>query len=140
MSRIRSRGNKRTEISFASLLRKEKIFGWRRHLTIKLKQPKNSASDGTKFKPQVRPDFVFPKNKLAVFIDGCFWHGCPKCYRNPKSRKKFWSAKILRNKERDKFQKFALRRYRWQVIRIWEHEVARKNTARLLNRIQRALN
>jgi DNA mismatch endonuclease, patch repair protein len=120
MSRIRARGNKRTEISFARLLRRGKITGWRRHLTIKLKQMRNSASDGTKFKPQVRPDFVFQKNKLAIFIDGCFWHGCSKCYRNPKSRKKFWSAKVLRNKERDLFQTKELRRIGWKVIRVWE--------------------
>ena len=136
MSRIRSRGNKRTEISFVSLLRREKITGWRRHLTIKLKQTKKSASDGTKFKSQVRPDFVFQKKKLAVFIDGCFWHGCPKCYRNPKSRKKFWSAKILRNKDRDSFQTRALRCVGWKVIRIWECALKPKAVHRLMRRLQ----
>jgi DNA mismatch endonuclease, patch repair protein len=137
MSRIRARGNRRTEISFASLLRKRKIIGWRRHLTIKLKQTKISASDGTKFKPQVRPDFVFPKKKLAVFIDGCFWHGCPKCYRNPKSRKKFWSAKVLRNKERDTFQNRALRRIGWRVVRVWECALKPKNICRFSKKLTR---
>jgi DNA mismatch endonuclease (patch repair protein) len=105
------------------LLRKSGIKGWRRHQTIRFPESRSrraQSSDGIRFKSQVRPDFVFPKLKVALFIDGCFWHGCPKCYRIPKSRKKFWATKVLRNKERDQFQTFALRRSGWRVIRIWE--------------------
>ena len=120
MSRIRGRGNQRTETDVVSLLRKAGTKGWRRQLTLKLGKAQGEASDGTVFKSQVRPVFVFPKSKTALFIDGCFWHGCPRCYRQPKTRKKFWSAKILRNRERDKFQTQALRRIGWRVIRIWE--------------------
>jgi len=127
MSRIRGHGNKRTETDVIKLLRKSGIKGWRRRLTIKLGDKVGVASDGTKFKSQVRPDFSFPKLKIALFIDGCFWHGCPKCYRLPKSRKKFWSAKVLRNKERDRFQTFALKRNRWRVIRIWECSLNQKS-------------
>lgn len=123
MSRIRGRGNERTEKSFISWLRKEKISGWRRHQTIHFNQKglrKNVASDGTVFKVQVRPDFLFPKQKIACFVDGCFWHGCPSCYRRPRSRKKFWDTKILRNLERDKFQTRQLKRMDWRVVRIRE--------------------
>lgn len=123
MSRIRGHGNKRTETDVIKLLRKSGIKGWRRHQTVCFPDSKSQraqSSDGTRFKAQVRPDFLFPKLKVALFIDGCFWHGCPKCYRVPKSRKRFWSAKVLRNKERDSFQTRALKRCGWQVIRVWE--------------------
>ncbi|HEV2694972.1 MAG TPA: very short patch repair endonuclease [Verrucomicrobiae bacterium] len=120
MSRIRGRGNERTETNVIKLFRNFGIKGWRRHFTIKLAGKTGVASDGTQFKPQVRPDFIFPKSKMALFIDGCFWHGCPRCYRVPKSRKKFWSAKVLRNKERDAFQRSALRRSGWRVFQVWE--------------------
>jgi DNA mismatch endonuclease (patch repair protein) len=93
------------------------------------------ASDGTVFKARVRPDFSFPKLKLAVFVDGCFWHGCKMCYRQPKSRKGFWGAKVLRNLERDRFQSRHLKRIGWRVLRIWEHELAKKNHVRLLRRL-----
>jgi DNA mismatch endonuclease (patch repair protein) len=139
MSRIRGRGNKRTEISVIQLFRKSGVKGWRRHQTIRFAGSGCVASDGTIFKPQVRPDFIFQKSKIVVFIDGCFWHGCKKCYRPPKSHKKFWSAKILRNLERDRFQSYQLKRIGWRVLRIWEHELLQKNMVRLLCRIQNVL-
>jgi DNA mismatch endonuclease (patch repair protein) len=141
MSRIRGRGNKRTETDVISLFRKSGIKGWRRHLTIRFTESESrlaQSSDGIKFKAQVRPDFSFPKLKIALFIDGCFWHGCPKCYRKPKSRGRFWTRKVRRNKERDLFQTFALRANDWQVIRIWECALA-KHTETCVRRIQRAL-
>lgn len=110
MSRIRGRGNKDTEIALARLLRQNKITGWRRHLPI-----------------FGRPDFAFPKQKLAVFVDGCFWHGCPRCYCRPKSNRKYWDAKIARNRERDRKVSRELRRLGWRVIRIWEHDLAEKS-------------
>jgi len=140
MSRIRGRGNKRTEIDVIRLLHKSGIKGWRRHQTIRFAENKSrgaKSSDGIKFKSQVHPDFSFPKLKIALFIDGCFWHGCPKCYRIPKSRKKFWSAKVLRNKERDKFQTSALRRSGWRVIRIWECALKPKTFQRLAKKLLR---
>jgi DNA mismatch endonuclease (patch repair protein) len=126
MSRTRGTGNRRTEQLFASALRRAGIAGWRRHLVIKLPVTRSSkaiATDGTPFRPQVRPDFVFPKQRVAVFIDGCFWHGCPRCYQAPSSAKAFWSAKVLRNKERDRYQRSALKRLGWTVVRVWEHEL-----------------
>lgn len=140
MSRIRGRGNKRTEISFISLLRKSGINGWRRHQIIHFdikRVHREIASDGTIFKTCVKPDFLFPKLKVALFIDGCFWHGCLKCYRSPKTRMKFWAAKIQRNRERDLFQTQALRLSGWRVIRVREHDLTVKNKGRLSQRIER---
>ena len=68
MSRIRSKGNQRTEMAMVKLFRAHKITGWRRHYPI-----------------EGKPDFVFLKQRVAIFVDGCFWHGCPKCYRQPKT-------------------------------------------------------
>jgi len=118
MSRIRSRGNQATELALAKLFRRHKITGWRRNQKVFGK-----------------PDFIFPKHKLAVFVDGCFWHGCPKHGTQPKGNAAFWRKKISRNQTRDKLVNRTLRRARWRVIRIWEHELTRKNQTRLLRRI-----
>ena len=70
-----------------------------------------------------RPDFVLPKIKLAIFIDGCFWHKCPKHFKKPKSNIAFWKKKIQDNIERDKLVNKKLRKLGWKVIRLWEHEL-----------------
>ncbi|NBR86847.1 MAG: DNA mismatch endonuclease Vsr [Proteobacteria bacterium] len=103
MSRIRSRGNKRTELALLRLFRAHKITGWRRHQNIFGK-----------------PDFLFLKHKLAVFVDGCFWHGCRKCYRAPKSNCAFWRQKVERNRKRDLKVNRSLRTQGWKVVRFWE--------------------
>jgi DNA mismatch endonuclease (patch repair protein) len=72
----------------------------------------------------VRPDFVFPRLKIAVFVDGCFWHRCPDHYRPAKARAAFWQAKIEANVARDRRTDEALRAVGWQVVRAWEHEPA----------------
>lgn len=126
MSRIRGTGNERTDKAVASMLRKAGITGWRRHIVIKLPATKSAmsvASDGTKFKPRVRPDFVFPKQKVVLFVDGCFWHGCPRCYTAPKSAQGFWKRKVTTNRERDRYQTTALRKIGWRVVRVWEHDL-----------------
>jgi DNA mismatch endonuclease (patch repair protein) len=122
MSRIRSRGNKDTELALVKSFRRHRIIGWRR----------NQAVFG-------KPDFIFPKLKLAIFVDGCFWHGCPQHATKPKNNRAFWHRKLSANKKRDRLVTQTLRKLGWQVLRIWEHELARKNEARLLARIQRAL-
>ena len=106
MSRIRGRGNKETEIALMKLLRRHHVTGWRR----------NQKVFG-------RPDFLFMRNRLALFVDGCFWHGCPRCYRRPKSNRKFWDSKIARNRERDREVSRELRRLGWRVVRIWGHSL-----------------
>lgn len=70
-----------------------------------------------------KPDFIFLTKKVAVFVDGCFWHGCPKCYRRPHSRQEYWDAKVLYNLSRDRRNRARLRRMGWRVLRVWEHEI-----------------
>ncbi len=106
MSRIRGKGNRSTELTFITLMRREKISGWRRGARV-----------------YGRPDFVFPREKVAVFVDGCFWHGCPKHFRMPASNTEYWSAKILTNRRRDAHVTRKLRSEGWSVFRIWEHHL-----------------
>ncbi|RJF74618.1 very short patch repair endonuclease [Deinococcus cavernae] len=73
--------------------------------------------------PVGRPDIVFPSKKVAIFIDGCFWHGCPDHYVRPRSKNEFWAAKLLQNYERDHRQTVELERLGWRILRFWEHEV-----------------
>jgi DNA mismatch endonuclease (patch repair protein) len=70
-----------------------------------------------------KPDVVIVSRKTAIFIDGCFWHKCKKCYRKPHSNKRYWEKKIQHNLERDKETNNILRSQGWIVIRIWEHEI-----------------
>jgi DNA mismatch endonuclease (patch repair protein) len=121
MSRIRGRGNKATEIAFARLLRQNGITGWRRHLPILGK-----------------PDFTFRSNRLVVFVDGCFWHGCPRHGNKPKGNAAFWRRKFSRNKLRDRLVNRELRQAGWRVVRIWEHDVTKRPMA-CVRRIQDCL-
>ena len=98
MSSIRGKGNKTTELKLLALLKENHVAGWRRHFEILGK-----------------PDFAFPRQRLAVFVDGC-----PRCYQQPKRNTKFWKNKILVNKARDKRVSRALRSGGWSVCRIWE--------------------
>ncbi|MBI5821849.1 MAG: very short patch repair endonuclease [Verrucomicrobia bacterium] len=122
MSRIRGRGNKETELALMTLFRRHHISGWRRSRPVFGK-----------------PDFVFPKLKLAVFVDGCFWHSCPKHRTKPANNAAFWRKKLAANKARDGRVTRTLRRMGWRVVRIWEHELARKNETRLLTRLRREM-
>ena len=87
----------------------------------------------------VRPDFVFRKQRTVIFVDGCFWHGCPKHATKPANNRAFWKKKLAGNKTRDEVVNRTLRRAGWRVLRIWEHELAKKNEARLVQRIRRLL-
>ena len=118
MSRIRGKGNEKTEVRLAKLLRREEIIGWRRHLPI-----------------PGRPDFAFRKQKVAVFVDGCFWHRCLRCFRLPKQNRAFWKAKIEGNRRRDRSVNGRLRRVGWKVIRIRECQL--KNKRSVVERIKR---
>jgi len=146
MSRIRSRGNKGTEVALAKLFRRNKITGWRRQIQLRvgeLRVDGRKRSTSPRPSPQsgegvrVRPDFVFRQARLALFVDGCFWHGCPKHGTQPKGNAAFWRRKFSRNIARDKLVTRALRRANWRVLRVWEHELAKKNHARLLQRIRK---
>ncbi len=92
-----------------------------------------------KFSFRVRPDFIFPKLKLAVFVDGCFWHSCPLHATKPRNNAAFWEKKLASNKARDRLVRRVLRREGWRVLRLWEHELARKREARLVARLRRVL-
>lgn len=132
MARIRSKGNRSTEERLAALMRGSGITGWRRQAPISLRGPGPARKS-------VRPDFVFRAEKAAVFVDGCFWHGCPRHGRRPKSRRKFWDEKIERNKARDARVARALRARGWKVLRIWECALTEKRRKATLARLVRAL-
>jgi len=121
MSLIRSNGNKSTELRLILILRAHGITGWRRGQPLPGK-----------------PDFVFRKERVCVFVDGCFWHGCPKCYKAPETNPEFWSGKVLRNRARDRKVNRLLRKDGWTVVRIWEHSL--KNHSRIAQRLSSALN
>lgn len=70
------------------------------------------------------PDLVFPRARVAVFVDGCFWHGCPSHYTAPEANSEFWEAKLKRNQLRDRRVNRLLAESGWRVVRVWEHEVA----------------
>jgi DNA mismatch endonuclease (patch repair protein) len=70
-----------------------------------------------------RPDFVIPRARVAVFIDGCFWHGCPDHFTMPVTRRAFWKRKIENNRARDAMVAETLRAEGWRVVRVWEHEI-----------------
>jgi DNA mismatch endonuclease (patch repair protein) len=147
MSRIRSRGNKETELALAKLLRANKITGWRRHgkLIVKklmvesrTRRGKDNQRSTKNHQLAVRPDFVFSQVRLAVFVDGCFWHGCPRHATRPKNNFDFWHRKLSGNKKRDVLVNQTLRRTGWQVLRIWECDLQKRPQV-CVSRILRAL-
>jgi DNA mismatch endonuclease, patch repair protein len=73
-----------------------------------------------------KPDIVFVNKKIAIFIDGCFWHKCPDCFQEPDTRKEFWMKKIGSNVERDEKNTRQLTDDGWTVLRFWEHEIRRE--------------
>ncbi|MFZ4682633.1 MAG: very short patch repair endonuclease [Terrimicrobiaceae bacterium] len=121
-TRVRATGNASTELRTISLMRKAGIVSWRRGVPLPGK-----------------PDFVFRAQEVALFVDGCFWHGCPTHGRIPKSRPDFWLPKLARNIKRDRSVKRALHATGWTVLRIWECALTPKKLNRTLHRIWRAL-
>jgi len=107
MSSIRGRNNKSTELRLRMALVKAGLKGWVLH-------PQDVFG---------KPDVFFVKKKLAIFVDGCFWHWCRVCGHIPKTRSAFWRAKIERNRARASLVKRSLRRESIKVIRIWEHSL-----------------
>jgi DNA mismatch endonuclease (patch repair protein) len=120
MRRIRARGNKSTELRLIRAMRDGKMVGWRRG-----------------WKMVGNPDFVFPKARVAVFVDGCFWHGCRKCFRTPTANKDYWVLKIGTNRERDRRISRTLRQRGWSVLRIWEHDLT--NVEKIMGRLKQHL-
>ncbi len=120
MAAVRSRGNKNTELKLAAILRSARINGWRRH------QPLPG-----------HPDFVFRRPRLLIFVDGCFWHGCPRHLRMPQANRAYWKSKIARNVKRDAAHTRALRLAGWRVMRVWEHSL--RDPAIIADRIKTML-
>lgn len=126
MSKVRSKGNRSTESRVESALIEARILGWEKHHKDILG----------------KPDFFFPHHRLALFVDGCFWHACPVCKRHtPTSRAEFWRNKIDENRRRDNRQRRRLRTEGYHVIRVWEHELKKdtwlKRLRSMLQRIER---
>ena len=107
MSKIRSK-NTKLEIKFGREIWK-KGLRYRKH-----------------YKIPGKPDFVFVSKKIAIFVDSCFWHKCPKHYREPASNRDYWIPKINRNVERDRETAEKLKKEGWTVLRFWEHEINEK--------------
>ncbi|WP_327636130.1 very short patch repair endonuclease [Kribbella sp. NBC_00482] len=85
---------------------------------------------------RVRPDIVFTARKVAVFVDGCFWHCCPEHGRQPSVNSQYWSPKLQRNVERDRLADAALDDDGWSVVRIWEHEALVEAVEKVVSALQ----
>ena len=120
MSRILGK-NTKPEMTIRRLLWKEGLRGYRIHYDLPGK-----------------PDIVFTRKKTIIFIDGCFWHKCPECFREPKTNTDFWMQKINQNVQRDKEVNAQLSTDGWTVLRFWEHDV-RKDPENVIRKIRSAL-
>lgn len=113
-----------------------------RNTRVELKLRKALFAAGFRYRVSYRitgkPDIVFVRKKVAVFVDGCFWHACPECYREPANNREFWRKKISGNRERDIKVTRELEADGWLVLRVWEHEV-KKNTDYIIEVIRKAL-
>lgn len=106
MGAVKGKGNKSTELKFQLALAREGLSGWKLHEKL-----------------IGNPDFYFPAYKLVVFLDGCFWHGCPECGHVPKTNNEYWKTKIQRTIDRDRKNSNILRDQGYMVVRFWEHEL-----------------
>jgi DNA mismatch endonuclease (patch repair protein) len=119
MAKVKGRSNKSTELRLIKLFKKYGIKGWRRNYPL-----------------LGNPDFVFPKARLVIFVDGCFWHGCETHCRIPESNREYWADKINRNVKRDKRMTKEIQKKKWVVIRIWEHDLKSDNYIKILEKIK----
>lgn len=118
MSRVKSNGNLSTESKLSRVFRENNLTGWRRQYSLFGK-----------------PDFVFLEPRVAVFVDGCFWHGHPSKCRLPKTHRAYWKRKIERNVRRDCLVTRTLRNKGWKVIRIWEDTIQKSSTLSRLRKV-----
>jgi len=120
MSRVRGK-NTKPELALRKLLFKNGMKGYR-----------------INYKLRGKPDIVFPKHKTVIFIDGCFWHKCPECFKMPETNKAFWQEKIDSNVKRDTDVNEKLKKDGWRVLRIWGHEI-KKDINKCINKIKAEL-
>ena len=118
MKAVKSRNTKTTELKMIEIFKELHIIGWRRTYPLIGK-----------------PDFVFPKKRIVIFVDGCFWHGHNCRNVTPSDNAEFWEAKRLYNKKHDEEVTQTLVQKNWTVIRIWECELKKKNREVLLEKI-----
>lgn len=122
MRKVRSKNNKSTELKLIKLFNEHGIKGWRRNYKVK-----------------GHPDFVFLKEKVAIFVDGCFWHGHDCRNTRPKDNAKYWQKKRERNIKHDKEVTQLFENRGWNVLRIWECELKKQNQLSTISRVKQAL-
>lgn len=122
MSNCKGSGNKRTELAMIAIFRRYNLTGWRRQRPFFGK-----------------PDFAFPRHRVAVFVDGCFWHGCPQHASKPVSNAEFWAQKLERNRARDRRVNKTLEAAGWRVLRVWQHDLAKRRESGLVEKLRHAL-
>lgn len=116
MRQIKSKKNKSTEIRLIEIFKKNNVTGWKRNYPVR-----------------GHPDFVFLKCRIAVFVDGCFWHGHDCRNTRPETNKEFWQKKRERNIKHDQEITELFEKRGWTVVRIWECELKRNNLLHCLN-------
>lgn len=122
MKAVKSRNTKTTELKMIEIFKELHVIGWRRTYPLIGK-----------------PDFVFPKKRIVVFVDGCFWHGHDCRNVTPSDNADFWNAKRAYNKQHDDLVTETLQNKNWTVIRIWECELKKKNRDKLMEKIDKLL-
>ncbi len=123
MRKVKSRGNKSTEIKLISVFKDNDISGWKRNYDV-----------------IGHPDFVFLKKKIAVFVDGCFWHGHNCRNTKPLDNKDYWDEKRAKNIKHDREITERFKKRGWTVIRIWECELKKKNYDILMEKLKPLMN
>ena len=118
MSKVRSKNNKSTELKLIQIFKENNIRGWKRNYPVK-----------------GHPDFVFLAKKIAIFVDGCFWHGHDCRNTRPSDNAEYWNKKRERNMKHDKEVTLLFEQRGWTVIRIWECELKNKNRSVLMNKL-----
>lgn len=116
MRAVKSKGNKSTEVKLIGIFKSLHMTGWRRN-----------------YKLIGHPDFVFPGKRVALFADGCFWHGHGCRNVTPSDNAEYWKRKIERNKKRDRAANNELVQKGWKVVRLWECEIKKGDVRKLIS-------
>ena len=120
MRKVKGTGNRTTEARVEAALLAAGVTGWEKHPALPGK-----------------PDFYFPAERLLVFVDGCYWHGCPQHVRYPQASADYWRAKIDRTRRRDNRVRRQLRAQGYHVMRVWEHDLGRETWLKRLLALRR---